>query len=104
MTDVVAIPTDKPRVHIAVGFGRVQYSGELVYLSLRICEHLSWVKRVDTPNFQLQIPRAYDVYPNSSFVGIVRSLDACVDTSNFQLQIPRAYDVYTNRYFVGIVR
>ena len=75
MTDVVAILTDMPRVHIAAGFGRVQYSAGLVFLLLRICEHLSWVKRVDTPNFQLQIPRAYDVYPNNSFDVIVQSLD-----------------------------
>src|SRR5207244_13570943 len=67
MTDVVATPIGMPRVHIVVGFGKVQCSRELICLSLRICEHLSWEKRVDTPSFQLQILRAYDICPNSSF-------------------------------------
>ena len=71
-TNVVAVPIDKPRVHIAAGSGKVQYSGELICLSLRIYEHLSWEKRVDTPNFQFQIPGAYGVCLNSSFDGIVR--------------------------------
>ena len=74
-TDVVATPIGMPRVHIAGGFGKVQYSGELICLLLRICERLSWEKRVGTPNFQLQIPGAYDVYPNSSFDGTVRPSD-----------------------------
>ena len=73
--DVVAIPIDKPRVHIAVGSGKVLCSVELICLSLRICELLSWEKRVDMPSFQLQILRAFDVYPNSSSDVIVQCLD-----------------------------
>ena len=73
MTDVVAVPTGMPRVHIVAGFGKVQYNVGLVFLLLRICERLSWGKRVGMPNFQLQRLRAYDVRPSSSFDGIVQS-------------------------------
>ena len=75
MTDVVATPINMQQVHTAARFKKVRCSAGLVCLLLRIGERLSWEERIDMPNFQLQKLRAYDVYPNSSFDGIVRSLD-----------------------------
>ena len=72
---MIATPTDMQQVHTTAGFRKVRCSAGLVCRLLRIGERLSWEKRVDTPNFQLQKLRAYDVYTNSSFDGIVRSLD-----------------------------